>query len=268
MTTKKALKRVKLLLKITLIIGLVALASTIYLHVSTGNGLPVLGYHSVVSDHDKHAYFKNNIYVIGKSQFEDEMEYLYEHDYKTLTMKEVESYYDGKSSLNGNCVCLTFDDGMLNFKTVIKPILKKYGFKATEFVIGHKTKLKNSKSPFAYKYLRKTDLKNDSTVQYYSHTYDMHHKNACYEKELETATLTQIREDFKKNSKIVSDRYFAYPYGVASSNAVKVLDERGTRLAFTYGNVSNVTRSADRYHLPRYTLCAGLPMIYFQYLVA
>lgn len=107
------------------------------------DGLPILGYHHVVSDEEKQMYYKNNVYVMAVSDFEKQMKYLYENQFDTLTMDEVDEYYQGKKTLKKNSVVITFDDGMKSFHTLVKPILKKYHLQATCFVIAHKTQLKN-----------------------------------------------------------------------------------------------------------------------------
>lgn len=250
-----------------LLLGVLWVGKIFVVHALNIHGLPVLGYHSVVSDEDKEKYYANNVYVMSISDFDKQMKYLYEHQYKTLTMSEINDYYLGNTDLVGNCIALTFDDGFKNFNTIIKPILEKYNFQATAFIIGYKTQIKDKPDPSKLKYLKIEDLKNDSYVEYFSHSYDLHHKSSIpYHKLIETASLEEIRNDFIKNKDIVSDEYFAFPYGITSDNANIVLKENKVKLAFGYNQNRNMDRDDNQYLLPRYLMFDQMPDWYFQWI--
>ena len=188
---KKLLKRTLITIIIaSLIAGLLFVGVNAIMYINARDGLPVLGYHSIVEDEIKDKYYADNIYVMKISEFENHLKYLSENNYHTLSMDEVYDYYNGKD-LEGNNVVLTFDDGNLNYKTIVEPLLEKYNFKATCFVISHKLELTNKKGINVNKYLRKSDLVNNETSEYYSHTYNMHHKIG-YKKQLEVAEQTQV----------------------------------------------------------------------------
>lgn len=236
-------------------------------YVKYQDGLPILGYHHIVSDEEKEKYYPHNIYVMGVSAFEKQMQYLYEHHYQTLTMAEVNEYYQGKKELDEKSVVLTFDDGIESFHTIVKPIMEKYDLKATCFVIGHKTEINNKHIQGRYDYLRKEELVNDEHVEYYSHTYNLHHKAGLFKKQMEVESYAFIKHDFICNEAIVSDMYFAFPYGRSCENAVKILQERNVKLAFGYGQNRNMLRSDDQYLLPRYIMYDFLPLWIFAMIV-
>lgn len=249
-----------------LIIGLIWIGKDITVHYLNIDGLPILGYHGVVDDDTKNTYFSNYIYYMAKSDFEAQMAYLAKNNYHTLTMEEVEAYYHGNYKLPKKAVALTFDDGLLNFKTVVKPILEKYNLKATCFVIGYKTTIKNNNDPAKHQYLRKSDLINDEYVEFYSHSYNLHHKNKCTKK-ISTLSLEQIDEDFNLNKNIVSDKYFAFPYGATCQNIITVLKKHNVALAFGYNQNRNMTTNDDQYLLPRYLMFSAMPMFYFKLII-
>lgn len=249
-----------------LIIGLIWIGKDIVIHYLNINGLPILGYHGVVNDDDKKAYFNDYTYYMAKSDFEKQMAYLAKHNYHTLTMKEIEDYYHGNYKLPKNAVALTFDDGLLNFKTIVKPILKKYNLKATCFVIGYKTTIKNNNDPNKHQYLRKRDLINDDNIEFYSHSYNLHHKNK-YTKKIDTLNINQINDDFNLNKKIVSNKYFAFPYGATNKNITTVLKKQKVSLAFGYNQNRNMTINDNQYLLPRYLMFSEMPMFYFKWII-
>lgn len=232
------------------------------------DGLPILGYHHVVSDEEKQMYYKNNIYVMAVSDFEKQMKFLYDNQYSTLTMEEVNEYYQGEKALKKKSVVITFDDGMQSFHTLVKPILKKYHLQATCFVIAHKTELKNIEKKGKYTYLRQEDLVNDENVEYYSHSYNLHHKATGFKKQMEIESYAFILNDFKKCNEIVSTKYFAFPYGKSSENARKVLKKENVTLAFGYNQNRNMIKDDNQFLLPRYLMFDRMPYILFKWIVA
>ena len=175
-------------------------------------------------------------------------------------MDEVNEYYHQQKQVPEKCVCITFDDGYKNFLTLVKPLLQKYNLKATCFVIGHKA---ISDNPL---YLQKDELINDDYVQFYSHSYDLHHiAHLPKQKLIETLSVKEIQQDFLNNENIVSSDYFAFPYGVTSSNAKQYLASSQVKLAFGYNQNRTMTYHDDPYCLPRYQMFAGIPMFLFQW---
>lgn len=261
------MNRWKRMVLLCLSIFIVLLLSFSIRYVRYKDGLPILGYHHIVSDEEKQTYYKHNIYVMGLSAFEAQMKYLSNHHYQTLTMDEIYDYYNGNLNIDKKSVALTFDDGIKSFNTYVKPIMEKYHLKATCFVIGKKSELKSKVIAGKYSYLKKEDLVNDQYVEYYSHSYNLHHKAGLLKKQMEVVSYSYIKQDFMQNEGIVSDEYFAFPYGRSSAAAVEVLKERKVKLAFGYGQNRNMIKSDDRYLLPRYLMYDFLPQFVFEYIV-
>ncbi len=235
-----------------------------YAYLRYRDGIAILGYHDVVSDEEKEQYYKDNVWVISESKFEEQMKYLSDHGYTTLTMEQLDAYYNNDLDVPKKSVVLTFDDGFQSFNKRVKPVLEKYDMQATCFVIGRKTQMKQTKQKGKYQYLSQKDLVNDENVQYYSHTYNFHHFASFFRKQMEVASYEEIMDDFEENENIVSDRYVAFPYGKTSENAKAVLKQRGVHLAFGAGQNRKMVRSDDRYLLPRYNVFDFLPLWAFQ----
>lgn len=253
-------KKILIFLSIVLVICTLSIGRLLIIQKSSKDGICVLGYHGVVSDEEKKEKYSNNRYYLSESQFIKQMQYLYNHGYTTLSMDELYEYYIGESDITEKTVCITFDDGLKNFNTVVKPILEKYNFKATCFVIGKH--LTDDDELF----LKRDDLINTELVQYYSHSYNLHRKADGFDRKIiQELTLDEIDADFKENS--VSCEYFAFPYGRSVEGIDEVLEENGVKLAFSYNQFRHLTRSDDRYYLPRYMIVDVMPMIYFKYIV-
>lgn len=264
----KNIKRILIAVLVSYIVIAFLWTGKVYIiHQQHLDGLPVLGYHSVVSDEEKKQYHSRNPYVMSVSKFEEQMQYLYDNSYHTLTMEETYAYYMGYTELLTPSIVLTFDDGFENFNTVVKPILERFDFHATNFVIGHKLS-KIDKPNTLLPYLKQEDIINDSYVSYYSHTYDLHRFSTLpYHKLIETASLDEIRQDFEKSIGIIDTTFFAYPYGISSDNMLIALQENNTKLAFSYNQMRHMSHKDNQYMLPRYQMFSAMPMWYFTWII-
>jgi peptidoglycan/xylan/chitin deacetylase (PgdA/CDA1 family) len=88
------------------------------------DSIPVIAYHQVS---------KNN--KITLDIFSEQMRYLAENGYSTVTLDGFYSYIKGAGSPGKKRVLITFDDGFADNFIYAYPILKKYGFSAVIFLI-------------------------------------------------------------------------------------------------------------------------------------
>lgn len=87
----------------------------------------ILMYHSVG---DNKAFF-----TVRPEDFEWQMDYLQRNKYIVLGLEETLNMLFEKNKFPPHSVVLTFDDGYKDTYTIAFPILKKYGYKTTIFVI-------------------------------------------------------------------------------------------------------------------------------------
>lgn len=264
-TNKKKTKALKIMSAVALgLVGvlLIMFISIIFVpHYATKDGICVLAYHGVVSDEEKATKYKDHIYTISVSQFESHMKYLSENGYTTYFMDEIEQYMDGEIDVPEKAVALTFDDGLKNFNTVVKPILEKYNLKGTCFVIG-KHLTSDNKSM-----LKTEDIVNTENVQYFSHSHNLHYGSGkgINRKIIQELSYDELMADF--NMDYIDDTYFAFPYGRRADGIDKVLKDAGVVLAFDYNHFKHVTRESDRYALSRYMMLSITPECYFRWIV-
>lgn len=249
----------KIGLIVVIVIGLFLVCFEV--HAKPHNSIPVVGYHSIVPDEVKEKQYPHYIYAMKKSAFARQMNYLYTHHYRTLSMQEFEDFYQGKKNYQGRTIVLTFDDGYENFNTIVKPILRKYHFKATAFVIGkhldHHVK----------GFLTRREIKNDQTARYYSHSYNMHKTVPGFDrKKIQNMTLPEIQKDFERKG--ADHTYFAYPFGRVRKDIDPILKKEHVHLAFSYNQYHNASRADDRYDLPRYMVVSITPFLLFQWMVS
>ncbi|MGI8608307.1 MAG: polysaccharide deacetylase family protein [Candidatus Dormibacteria bacterium] len=98
----------------------------------SGTWLPILMFHYVrdVSRSDVTGWTLS----VSPDDFRKEMEWLRDHGYTAMTMRDVDLVLAGKRQMPLNPVALTFDDGYRDFYTTAAPILRDTGFTATNYV--------------------------------------------------------------------------------------------------------------------------------------
>jgi peptidoglycan/xylan/chitin deacetylase (PgdA/CDA1 family) len=88
---------------------------------------------------DKVKGSKLNKLRVSPEMFEKQLKYLKGHGYTSINFKELIKYINtGSAVLPDNPVIITFDDGYHDNYTNALPLLKKYGFKATVFLVVDK----------------------------------------------------------------------------------------------------------------------------------
>lgn len=96
------------------------------------NGIPVLMYHALETEEKQSGYScrGEQMYVLKRDHFHDQMKLLYENGYKSLFINETLNM----SSIPPMSVIITFDDGHSSNEQLALPILQEYGFKAEFFI--------------------------------------------------------------------------------------------------------------------------------------
>ena len=90
----------------------------------------ILMYHSIDDSH--------SAISVSPAKFRAQLHYLKETGYQVLSLAELASSLRAGRELAPKTAVLTFDDGFISTLTVVLPILKEFGFKATVFVVtGH-----------------------------------------------------------------------------------------------------------------------------------
>lgn len=186
-----------------------------------GQGVPVLMYHSV-------ANVKNNTnpIIIPPAKLDEEMKYLKDNGYYTITMANLYAYFTNNTPIPQKSVVLTFDDGYNNNYTTMLPILKKYGFRATIFVI---TAFINKRPG----YLTSIQLKK---LQAYGMDIESHTVNHLPLAELPKAQQLKELIDSKAFLEKLLDKkinYIAYPDGSYNKDTIECAKAAGYTMAFT-----------------------------------
>ncbi len=103
------------------------------------NGIPVLTYHHILRD-EENTRFRHTSTTTSVRAFNNQMTWLRDQGYTTLTLYQLEGYVRNKINLPARAVVITFDDGLKSVNRYAYPVLKQYGFHATAFIISSRIK--------------------------------------------------------------------------------------------------------------------------------
>ncbi len=202
---------------------------------ANGTKIMVLNYHKVDN-------MNISLSVLPKD-FEAQMEYLKDNGYHTITPDELYASLSGDAALPDNPVLITFDDGYEDNYQQAYPILKKYGFKATIFVIT--SFMDTQKNYLTWAQAKELEA-NGISIE--SHT--VSHKS------MTELNDDQLRAELVNSKKAIEDHlgksvdYIAYPTGTYNLHIAELVKDAGYKAAFTikYGNVD---KASNLYALER-----------------
>lgn len=182
-------------------------------------GVPVLFYHSF-------GYKSGNPIIMPPEMFEKQMKYLKDNGYTPITLNDLYYFLTCNKPVPEKSVVITMDDGYEDNYKYAYPILKKYNFKATIFVItGVVDKDSN--------YLTASQLKemDKNGIDIESHTVN-HEKldTISYDKQFETLKNSKQYLENLLQRKV---NYIAYPNGENNIDTVKAAQNSGYLMAFT-----------------------------------
>lgn len=228
-----------------------------YIHkqsVVLDEGLPVLVYHQVLP----RELMRTMDSTISLEAFEQQMGYLADRQFETLTAHQLYDYLEGRLVVPSKAVLITFDDGLLSTKEYAYPILKQYGFRALQHIISSRTdraqgaQLFDAEGPLQF--FTAADLEELADVfQFEAHTYELHSLNevsgvgVALDRSKEEILL-DLQQNIEQVPAAVS---LAYPYGHYNEDFIAAAKEAGLLIGFTttegYAN-----RKTSNYEVCRY----------------
>lgn len=202
--------------------------------VALDEGLPVLVYHHILPK----SLMKTTASTISLEAFEQQMGYLADNKFKTLTANQFYDYLEGRFVVPTNALLITFDDGLLSTKEYAYPILKQHGFTAIQHIISSRVNREQEGQVFdaegPLQFFTNSDLIELADVfQFEAHTYDLHSLNEGIGIALERSE-EEIIKDLQHNRQQVPDAIsLAYPYGHYNEEFMRAAKEVGLLIAFT-----------------------------------
>jgi len=217
--------------------------------------IPVLTFHRIVPDDIKQKVYKNNQWVGSAKVFDEMLKYLNDNGYKTISTVEFYDWYQGNIEYDKKTVLITFDDGFYEDYYVVLPILKKYNFKATSFVVGSRINDITHEYDKYKTYFLGLDViekvrREYPNFEFQSHSYNLHYYTGDGKHRIKSLSYEQIIQDVKNNEKY-DFTTMAYPYGDHNKYIEQALEENGYLVAFSFGKQDYAKRSSEKFSIPR-----------------
>ena len=198
-------------------------------------GVTVLNYHKI--DNTFHSL------SVRPEDFEKQMKWLSQHGYHTITPDQLYEFVTNGVELPDNPVMITFDDGYVdNYKNAY-PIMKKYGFVGTIFVVT--TYLEKYPNYLTWDQARELEA-NGFSIE--SHT--------ATHKSMTEASDDQIMEELTKSKAMLNEKlgkdscFIAYPTGTYNLHIAQLVKNAGYKAGFTI-KYDAVNRNSNVYALER-----------------
>lgn len=239
----------------------------------SSKALPIVMYHQLTKNKSK-----SGKYVLSVEQFENDLKYLKEKGYESVTIKQLLDYSNGKDSLPDKPIMITFDDGCETLYAYALPLLEKYGFGAVGFVIGALADeyTENGDHNLSYSYLNWEDIKtlcDGGVIDIQSHTYNLHKnsnsrsglkkkKSETFEQYSEFLTGDAVKMKMKMSEHTGKEPVaIAYPFGSFSKESEDILKSNGIQIAFTCEEKVNIIKKSESdwlFRLGRYNRPEGI----------
>lgn len=231
--------------------------------------VPVLLYHHLLKGTEKEnsEAFKNKGTVLAVEQFEKQIKYLADNNYRAITAKELEGFIKNKKNLPEKSVLITFDDASKSNYIYAYPILKKYKMHAISFVVTSRINNQEEKfDPKKIQALSKSEMdKMRDVFEFGSHT-DSLHKLEKGEAVVLNKNSAEIKNDILKSKDALKTDYLSYPFGKYNDKMVKELKDSKFQMAFV--NTSDyATKESDILKVNRFVIKADLDIKAFAEIV-
>ncbi|MBQ7516352.1 MAG: polysaccharide deacetylase family protein [Schwartzia sp.] len=202
------------------------LAARMGLDEANGVKIVVLNYHKIENLH-------NSLSVLPED-FDRQMRYLQDNGFHVISPAELHAALAEGAELPENPVLITFDDGYQdNYKNAY-PILQKYGFRATIFVV---TSFLDQALPGYLTWAQAAEMEASGLIDIESHTVTHGSMTELSDEQLRYELAESKRDIEKRLGKQVE--FIAYPTGTYNLHIASLVKEAGYKGAFTikYGNV-------------------------------
>lgn len=216
-----------------------------------GIKVPILTYHYVGGNPNPNDKARNSLSV-DPFQFEQELGWLAQNGYHTITLEDLYDNLKSGKSLPPKPIILSFDDGYIDFYYNAYPILRKYNFSAVAFIptgfIG---------KPAYMTWSMIEEISRWGGVEFGSH--GVNHKDLASLSELEL-----VRE-LEESKKVLEEKthhpvdFLAYPYGSFNQRVVLAARKAGYKAATS--TIFGEKQSGDGLFALRRLRVPGMPTL-------
>jgi len=198
--------------------------------------IPIVMYHHI-RDYDVENDSIGTNLSLSPSKFEEQLAWLKNNGYKTITFDNFSSGSDNKS------IILTFDDGYKDAYTNAYPLLKKYGFSGVFYIITS--------------FIGRDDTLAESQIKEMSVGGMIIGSHTQTHIDLEKSTVNTISSQLSESKNILENitgakiTDFCYPSGRYNEQSPKNLENSGFKTAVTTESPTNADQFSNLFLLPR-----------------
>lgn len=198
--------------------------------------IPILMYHYIRDDYLKKDSLGQNLSVTP-ANFDQQLDYLHQHNYKTMPLSDIIN-----NNINNKPIIITFDDGYKDIFTNAFPLMKKYDYTGTIFVI----------SDFVGRpeYMSLQDIQDLKKAGWEVGNHSTNHSDL-------SKIIAQKLPDLVKPA-LYMDPVFCYPSGKYNNAVIKTVSEASIKIAVTTEpGIYNTSLNKNLYELPRVRISNG-----------
>ncbi len=166
-------------------------------------------------------------WCISPEVFEEHLQYLSKEEYSTITLDELQEGIEQQKETSKKLVVITFDDGRRGVLDHAAPLLRRYRFNATLFIVPSWIDGQNIPSTEQYSpFLTWDNLKKlqQAGMIIGSHTNSHQNLTSLSSEEIEKEL---IQAELKIKEKLsLQVKHFSYPYGKYNELVIKTVRER------------------------------------------
>ena len=217
--------------------------------------IPILAYHKIDTVREL------GVNCISPKTFERQIRFLAESGYQSISPEFMVAVVHGDETFPEKPILITFDDGYENFYNYAYPIMKKYGYTATVFLLAGYTGGHTGIAPTMnfwdvklgwrrFKHLTLSQIQHLSKEGFCLGSHGVNHLFLTHQNDSTVKFEIQTSKSMLETLLQKPINFFAYPYGDYDSKTARLVQEAGYTAAFSL-NPGRVIKTDNLYFLPR-----------------
>jgi peptidoglycan/xylan/chitin deacetylase (PgdA/CDA1 family) len=176
--------------------------------------IPILLYH-----HIGYSEIKDNPYYVSPEQFEQQMFLLYAWGYKTVTVQQIANAILSGAELPYKPIALTFDDGNDNTYSRAYPMMQKYNFTGTAYIVYNYVDIP--------RYMNKAQIRELYEAGWEIGSHGISHVNLTQRIDRQEDEIVESKRKLQILLDDIPINTFAYPFGAYDELSLHYLDFAG-----------------------------------------
>ena len=215
----------------------------------TGHRTRILMYHNISDD-------ALDLWAVSPQKFAAQMNWLKTHGYSVLSLSQaLMDFHSG--TIRRKSIVLTFDDGFVDFLENAVPVLSRYEYPATLFIVaGEVGGISRWRSPELQRHLLSwEEIREIAKMGYEIGSHGLHHRD------LTTLCSEDLETEISISKELIEDcigapvNAFSYPWGAYDVRETDGVQKAGYHCAVTVDSKWENGPETDHFRLQRKTMC-------------